>query len=248
MPYRDYGQYGTFGGHQLLPKPMWDQYMSNDCKDNEGKPVCQSLTNHFDALTQDMDPYALDFPVCQSSAATGRHERFSLMSAIRRARRATTGALGSYFPDEYEPCSDVYANDYLNRADVQAAIHAVPVEWSECSNTINQNWNVSDLAAPMMPVYEFLIQHGNLNIMIYSGNDDSVCATLGSQQFIWDTFSSVPTDSWRSWKVENQVAGFTQGFKGNFRFTTVNGAGHMVPSTRPAEALDMIKNYLAEKW
>ena len=26
----------------------------------------------------------------------------------------------------------------------------------------------------------------NLNLMIYSGDDDAICATLGSQQFVWD--------------------------------------------------------------
>ena len=46
------------------------------------------------------------------------------MNVIRRARRQTE-KLNGYFPENYEPCRDIYAANYLNRADVQKAIHAV---------------------------------------------------------------------------------------------------------------------------
>ena len=29
-----------------------------------------------------------------------------------------------------------------------------------------------------------------MNLMIFSGDDDSICSTLGSQQFVWDLGSS----------------------------------------------------------
>ena len=32
MPYRDYGMYGTFAGHNLLPKPEWDSYLKAGCR------------------------------------------------------------------------------------------------------------------------------------------------------------------------------------------------------------------------
>ena len=39
----------------------------------------------------------------------------------------------------------------------------------------------------MMPVYEKLLKASPpLKMLIYSGDDDAVCATLGTQQFIWD--------------------------------------------------------------
>ena len=33
-------------------------------------------------------------------------------------------------------------------------------------------------------------RQAKLNLMIFSGDDDSICATLGSQQFVWDLGSS----------------------------------------------------------
>lgn len=44
-------------------------------------------------------------------------------------------------------------------------------------------YNLTDVLSPMMPVYQQLIKSGaKLNILVYSGDDDAVCATLGSQQ------------------------------------------------------------------
>ncbi|EGB10394.1 hypothetical protein AURANDRAFT_52916, partial [Aureococcus anophagefferens] len=31
MPYRDYGQWGTWAAHQLLPLPLWESYLENAC-------------------------------------------------------------------------------------------------------------------------------------------------------------------------------------------------------------------------
>ena len=48
---------------------------------------------------------------------------------------------------------------YLNRLDVQEAIHAntkLPYKWSECSSVLN--YSRTDLLTSVLPVYEFLIQ------------------------------------------------------------------------------------------
>ncbi|CAI9288277.1 unnamed protein product [Lactuca saligna] len=44
-------------------------------------------------------------------------------------------------------------------------------------------------------------------------------------------------DEWRSWKVDDQIAGYTQGYDKNLTFLTVKGAGHRVPEYKPKEAL-----------
>ena len=49
---------------------------------------------------------------------------------------------------------------------------------------------------------------------------------------------------WRPWLVDQQVAGYTVQYRGgNFSFATVKGAGHMIPSTRPSQALAMISAF-----
>jgi len=253
MPYRNYGETGTYWNHQLLPKPLWDKYVANQCETTDSS-VCSNIMSEAEGYLADMDPYALDFPVCsQKSLATGRHERHTLLSHIRRSgslvdRRHVKG----YFPADYQPCDANWATMYLNQKSVQEAIHVRnpgSIRWGECSNI---NYNMTDVVAPMMPIYKYLIDKQlGLNIMIYSGDDDSVCATLGSQQFIWD-LGYENDEKWAQWKLDGQVAGYTTHFRGRgnngFRFTTVHGAGHMVPATRPAQSLQVFKNFLSGKW
>jgi len=243
MPYRDYGQYGTFAGHNLLPAPLWDEYLQAGCRKDDSSQKCADLMTQMDNITSGLDPYALDFPVCASSKAAGRHERHTLLKTIQRLR--------SYFPSEYEPCDSNWATQYLNRKDVQQALGVKgTVNWSECSNAVSANYSQSDVKAPMMPVYKFLIDGGyKLKILVYSGDDDSVCATLGSQQWIWGLGYPV-TKPWAPWMMDGQVCGYSTTFGSGdkkFEFLTVHGAGHMVPATRPAQSLHIFKNYLAQK-
>ena len=100
----------------------------------------------------------------------------------------------------------------------------------------------------MMPVWQWLVKNAKLKMMIYSGDDDSVCATLGTQQFIWDLGLKPTAVNWKPWQVDGQVAGFLTVFEGNLALATVHGAGHMVPQTRPAQSLALIKSFIGAGW
>merc|ERR550534_473371 len=97
--------------------------------------------------------------------------------------------------------------------------------------------------APMMPFYDFLTQQPDLKVMIYSGDDDAVCATAGTQEFLWSMGWDVETD-WESWETNDVLSGYITKFSNGFMFKTVHGAGHMVPSTRPEQALNLLHTFL----
>ena len=166
---------------------------------------------------------------------------------MRKVRQTKgDGKLGGYFP-HYKPCTDNYMNAYLNNEEVQAAIHVkVPgsVDWSVCADAINEAYSPTDVAAPMMPIYKQLIDSGKLKILIYSGDDDSICSTAGAQLWVWGM--GEPLSAWKPWYSQGQVAGYSVEFPG-MRFSTVHGAGHMVPSTRPQQAYDMFVKFLEDK-
>lgn len=108
----------------------------------------------------------------------------------------------------------------------------------------------------MMPVWKDVLKMSpaSFKVMVYSGDDDSVCATLGTQQWIWSMgLQEKPNEGWQRWTFDGvdddgQTAGFITKFEGGMSFATVHGAGHMVPSTRPAQSLQLMQAFLAEAW
>jgi hypothetical protein len=57
-------------------------------------------------------------------------------------------------------------------------------------------------------VYEDLISKGGLKILVYSGDDDSICSTIGTQMWIWDLTANKEggvVDKWKPWKTKGQV-------------------------------------------
>jgi hypothetical protein len=88
--------------------------------------------------------------------------------------------------DTYEPCAINYATDYLNRDDVKEAIHVnSTIVWAECSSILK--YSSLDFELDMVPIYKYLIDGGyGLKILVYSGDDDSVCATVGTQHWVSD--------------------------------------------------------------
>lgn len=248
MPWRTLGEYGTYYGHSLVPKPLWDKWSSNECHKNENlaKQVCQESQYEMDTVVAGLDPYALDFPTCQEQAAAGkRATRYHTLKMLKGHRHAAIQG--------YEPCRSSWGGAYLNRHDVQVAINVrgFTGSWDECSSSVGERYNQTDLnEVSMKPVWDWILANSDAShrYLIFSGDDDSVCATLGTQQFIWD-MGFEPTVNWEAWNVNNQVAGFRNVYKtptgAKWSMTTVHGAGHMVPQTQGTRSLRLLEAFLS---
>ena len=222
----------------------------------------------FDGFGEKINPYALDFPTClegeASELATSRRrlrrgassQALQLLS-LRRQSRANPPFLPS--ADAYRPCAEEHLVAYLNRTDVQQALHVrtPKVAWDFCSDTVD--YSEVDNDATVIDLYTAVVRRAGvkrgLQVFVYSGDDDSICATAGTQAWIYDLGYEVKTGGlWQSWKVEGQVAGYVTEFDlgenstGSFVFATVHGAGHEVPAYRPKEALAMFRKVLSKEW
>jgi len=240
-------------GHQLVSKPTWDKY-SETCLNARNFDIftCEILfMEMYLEVGRDFNPYALDYPVCVSDSPSrfGRAQRHWLMRHVlgnsSTGLRAAMG-VGEFDGADYEPCAMNYAISYLNRADVKAALHVkTDVTWEECSRSIR--YSQKDGAHSMVPNYQYLIDGKfGLDILVFSGDDDSVCSTEGTQNWIWSMGYRVAGRKWRPWTVANQTAGYlTKWANTRFAFMTVHGAGHEVPSYKPQAALDLWNSYLA---
>ena len=257
-PYTDYysgigAQMETYWGKQLLPKPLWDNYIDNGCTDPVqmfNNSVCSFLLLDFNKKIGNLNPYALDYPVCITEGSA------ALTSQQRRMQQFLFDYENPYILDtEYQPCEDNYAANYLNKIDVKNSIHVKnDVQWEECSRTTK--YNLADKMLPMEHYYKTILNsktHPDLRILVYSGDDDGVCGTIGTQRWIYDLGFSV-SSLWDTWfNVDGQTAGYITKFNtpfyedSRFSLMTVHFAGHEVPTYKPKEALQLFQMYLDNK-
>jgi len=246
-PYTDYysgvgAQMETYWGKQLLPKPSWDIYVANGCTDpikQVNSSTCEFLLIDFMKKIGNLNPYALDYPVCLTAQQRRMNEILF----------QTTNALTSY-----EPCEDNYAANYLNKNDVKTSLHVrSDIVWEECSRTTK--YNLLDKMIPMEHYYKTILNsksHPDLRVLVYSGDDDGVCGTIGTQRWIYDLGFTV-NSLWKTWYLDGQTAGYITKFntpfnkESRFYFMTVHFAGHEVPTYKPKEALELFEMYLNDK-
>eukprot|EP01104_Vermistella_antarctica_P015327 TRINITY_DN5001_c0_g1_i1.p1 TRINITY_DN5001_c0_g1~~TRINITY_DN5001_c0_g1_i1.p1 ORF type:complete len:509 (-),score=68.17 TRINITY_DN5001_c0_g1_i1:59-1585(-) len=145
---------------------------------------------------------------------------------------------------QYNPCNDPVGN-YMNRADVQAAININPAwiptkgGWEGCSSVVQYDYH--DVESSVIPVYEQLF-HEKLHILVYSGDVDGIVPTTGTRAWI-DALDRNITTPWHHWTEGGQVAGYATVYD-DFTFTTIRNAGHMVPTFQPARGYAMFKSFL----
>ena len=231
-PYTDYysgvgAEMETYWGKQLLPKPLWDKYLQNNCTDpiqQLNSSICSLLILNFMKKIGNLNPYALDYPVCLSQ------QQLRMREFLREEDENISNAI------IYEPCEEEYTNEYLNKQEVKRALHVMDnILWEECSRTTK--YILADKMLPMQKYYNIILNsktHPNLRILVYSGDDDSVCGTIGTQRWIYDL--GFPTlQLWETWyNTDGQTAGFKTFFKTPFSkesrlsFITVHSAGHEV--------------------
>ncbi|XP_028769706.1 serine carboxypeptidase-like 20 [Neltuma alba] len=141
------------------------------------------------------------------------------------------------------PCTDdEVANSWLNNDIVRKAIHTAEKAdvsiWDLCTGNIFYDHD----AGSMIKFHKNLTSRG-YRALIYSGDHDMCVPFTGSQAWTRSMGYKV-VDGWRPWIVNNQVAGYTQGYDKNLTFMTIKGAGHTVPEYKPQESLYFYKRFL----
>lgn len=272
----------TYYMHGLIAKPLymeWEKQCTH--RDSVDEEKCWNLVDvMMSKAGAGINPYALDFPTCLEADSDDNPSierdhfiasRFDESTSRRKMVASTQGK--HLFPsnikgmvpppflptqDKYHPCAEAHLLKYLNRQDVKEALHVnITKDWSTCSDDIN--YSVVDSNTPQMDLYESLINIGkrkdsNLKMMIFSGDDDSVCSTASTQYWIYNVGAVPKPDRfWKPWTFNGQTAGFFTEFdlgvtNSSFTFVTVHGAGHEVPAYRPAEAFAMFESFFSGIW
>ena len=192
---------------------------------------------------------ALDFPICGEESSNGApavkkdlsaisgavQRRWLLHHTAARGQLDKNRGLSALSPDKsletslsYEACEDDYMTAYLNLPEVKRALHvSTDISWTMCSSSTRYRHVDSEVS--MVSVYKELLQSPEeLKIFVYSGDDDGVCGTVGTQEWIWDMDFEV-LNEWQAYMLQGQLAGFHTIWKDvRLGLLTIHGAGHEV--------------------
>ncbi len=223
-----YGTWKTWAVRGLISRPTWRLIKSACANVTEFLNPPQGCNDAITVAQTEMgnlfNPYDLSADMC-------------VAEETNRLRSALFRQLGFPSPLPYLPCEDLFIQNYLNRPDVQTALHVVPnmtqSGWSDCVNDTRWNYDYSGFYISQLPVYERIVTSTSLKVIVYSGDADTVVPFVGTSRWIFNLLANETiTEKWHSWVVPEapgQAAGFTIQWNNLFRFITIRNAGHLVP-------------------
>ncbi|CAA3033661.1 serine carboxypeptidase-like 40 [Olea europaea subsp. europaea] len=221
------GMYAYFASHALISDETWykiQKYCNFSSESSEDSDECTDATNEADTIVDSIDIYNIYAPLCSNTSITDKPKKASIANM--------------------DPCSDYYVYAYLNRPDVQEALHAnvtkLDHDWEACSDLITE-W--SDSPSTIIPLLREFMANG-LRVWIFSGDTDGRVPVTSTKDSI-NKMKLAVTTSWHPWFISGEVGGYTQVYEGNLTFATVRGAGHQVPSYQPVRALSLIMHFLS---
>ncbi|EAZ02442.1 hypothetical protein OsI_24545 [Oryza sativa Indica Group] len=228
--------------HAVISDEIYAAIKGNCTFPDDGNETdkCNTAWNGFFTAMGDIDIYSLYTPSCTAALngtttiTNGTRSRFA--DKVLRLRRGLPY-------NTYNPCVDYRVIDYLNRGDVQAALHAnvsggIPYSWAPCSDALTK-W--TDAPPSTLPDIAALVRAG-LRVWVFSGDtDDRVPVT--STRYALRKLKLKTVRPWKQWFTSDQVGGYTVLYDG-LTFVTIRGAGHMVPMITPVQARQLFAHFL----
>jgi len=143
-------------------------------------------------------------------------------------------------------CANNFTTTWANQKEVAQALHVrTDIQWAICGGP--RYTGGPDSVANIYQKFSALPQY---KVLVYSGDEDTVINFLGTERWILDLQYPV-ISSWAPWTYNQgygqQIGGYGIQFNnggGNLNFTTIKGAGHMVPWYQPGPAFQLLYNFL----
>jgi len=272
--YRWYGQWARYAALEYIPKPQWDSYLENECWKVIEKgtsqdiwnpnvsPICNELEVAFKMLAERItDPYALEFPKCRRELAEMERDRDDYYPTYDECAAVEMTA----YLNARAVQDALHVVDESNREWKAHRGHSYRTE----GGTV---YYLQDETTSMLPVLLDIATQTDVPIKMHiiSGTNDAMCSTAGDQKWLWQNmalwsngtyanyFFGKTSALWFPWDFAScegcsqQLGGYSVSAKlpggGSFRYSTVIGAGHVIPQTKPVQALAILERFLADNF
>ncbi len=231
-------QIDLFYWHGLVSYENYHAYNTNGCNQNQNSNVCSAIEQSIMTQVGVID---------QELVAT--NEEPSLDPDNLYQNFCTGNASLDYVSTVSSPSCDPIGQreqDYLNRPDVQRAIHVIgglaPASWAACSSAINYDAT----GDPMVPHYQnFQKQKPGFKVLVSSGDVDIATVPFAVTLPCLNKIGSQVTRSWGPWFVNGGTAGYWAQYK-DYTYATIKGAGHEAPQYVPLSGFNLIKRFIEQ--
>ncbi|KAG7628744.1 Peptidase S10 serine carboxypeptidase [Arabidopsis thaliana x Arabidopsis arenosa] len=225
----DMGGYEFLASRGFVPEETFLRYKKSCGHDNppDVATFCMDTSLNFEDILENMNKYNILAHKCLNATLTNQ------------SKECTTVM-------QSDPCGERYVEAYFNWDEVQRSMHVtkMPYTWTICSEALGYSyWNQTDYSASMLPILKELMKHDQLRVWVFSGDTDAVISVTVTM-YALKMMNLTAVTEWLPWFSEGQVGGFTEEYRGNFRFATVRGAGHEVPLYKPKAALTLFKHFI----
>ena len=100
----------------------------------------------------------------------------------------------------------------------------------------------------LQPFYKEM--NSKLKILVYNGDTDPAITSFATQN--WTShlgFDETIGGHWQPWTIDGcqRMGGYVERYEGMFDFLTIRGAGHMVPTYKPAASFAFLKAWLRDE-
>lgn len=152
--------------------------------------------------------------------------------------------------EKMDVCLEDHTAKYLNRQDVQKALHSRVVGmpyWSTCTSVML--YDFQNLENPTLSLLGTLVKAG-VRVLAYSGDQDSFIPLTGTRTLVKGLAKDLglnTTEVYRVWFDGKQVAGWTEVYGGFLSFATIRGAAHAAPFSQPERLLVLFKSFVEGK-
>ncbi|KAL9331458.1 hypothetical protein ACSQ67_001068 [Phaseolus vulgaris] len=220
-----YGLFTRVCNYSTIRRQMISGNLSEIC-DNINTLVFTELSNYI-------DQYDVTLDVCLSSA----NQQAYVLNQMQKIQKI-------------DVCVDDKAVNYLNRKDVQKALHAKLVgvsKWLTCSRVLH--YDRTNLEIPTISILGSLV-NSKIRVLVYSGDQDSVIPLMGSRSLVNGLAKELglnTTVAYRAWFEGKQVGGWTQVYGDILSYATIRGASHEAPFNQPRRSLGLLKAFLEGK-
>jgi serine carboxypeptidase-like clade II len=166
-----FGTMRSWFANGLIPQTTWEAIQEN-CWGHWLAPQepCQKWLTLAQKEMGDINPYDINVKICPKSSKSTSESKSHPMQFVldQLAGQQVSSSANQPFP--YWPCEDKYFTEYLNRADVKAALHVnASTSWAQCSDI---KYNYTNFYDSMLPIYEKFLgpnPPAKLDIWVYSG-------------------------------------------------------------------------------